>query len=93
MSTIGKDIQDQVNTGREKIERSLGEIREMDVRQMPPGAFVVGAVMVGALALGAGWMLFHRRKRRPIVQRVQDVLPEGVKDLPGGLRDQIKRVL
>ncbi|HYU62198.1 MAG TPA: hypothetical protein VEN12_00320 [Verrucomicrobiae bacterium] len=97
MSTFKDDIErgpwGQVKAGRQTIERTLGEIPEMDVRQMPPAAFVVGALMVSAMAVGVGWMLYRSRKRRPIVERLQGAIPGGVKDLPGEIRDQIRRAL
>ncbi len=90
---IGKGPWGQVKAGRQAIERTLGEIPEMDVRQMPPAAFVVGAVVVSAMAVGVAWMLYRRRRPRPVVERLQDAIPGGVKDLPGEIRDQIRRVL
>jgi len=93
MSTFSNEIQDQVKAGRQTVEKSLGEIKQIDVRQMPPIAFLAAGLAVAAVAAGVGWMVYRSRRRRTLVQRLQDVLPEGVRELPGGLRDQVRRAL
>lgn len=82
MSTISDQIGSQIAAGRETIERSLGEIKEFDVRRVPPGAYVA-AGMVGVLALGVvGWMIYRSSRRRTLVQRLQEALPDKVRQLP-----------
>lgn len=88
MNTLAEQINNQVDAGRKTIERSLADMRELDVRQMPPAAYVAGAVMATAIIAGAVWMVLRSRRRRTLVQRVQDAVPENVRDLPG-----VKRVL
>ena len=86
MSTLANEISNQVAAGRETIERSLGEIKEFDVRRVPPGAFVA-AGMVGVLALGVvGWMIYRRSRRRTLVERLQEALPDTVRELPTRVR-------
>jgi hypothetical protein len=87
MNTFTDEISSRVDSGRKTIERSLGEIKELDVRQMPPAAYIAGAVMATAIAAGVVWMLFRRRRRRTLVQRMQDALPEKIRDLPDKVRD------
>ncbi|HSS61200.1 MAG TPA: hypothetical protein VLK30_07075 [Candidatus Limnocylindrales bacterium] len=89
MSTIG----DQIAAGRKTIERSLGEVREMEMPDIPPPVLVAAGVAAGIMAFGVvGWLIFRRRRRQTLVQRLQDALPDTVRELPHGLRDQIRRV-
>lgn len=83
MSTLADQINSQVDAGRKTVERSLAEVKELDVRQMPPGVYVAGAVMATAILAGAVWMLYRSRRRRTFVQRLQDAIPEEIRDLPG----------
>ena len=93
MNTLSNDIQNQVKAGRQTVEKSLGEIKQVDVRQLPPVAFLAAGLAVAALAVGVGWVVYRSRRRRTLVQRLQDALPEGVRELPGGLREQVRRAL
>ncbi|HKW70518.1 MAG TPA: hypothetical protein VJP81_08025 [Candidatus Dormibacteraeota bacterium] len=83
MNTLTDQISSQVDSGRQTIERSLAEIKQLDVRHMPPAVFVAGAVMATAIAAGVVWMVYRRRQRRTLVQRLQEALPDRVRDLPG----------
>ena len=86
MGTIADDISNQIAAGRQTIERSLGEVKDFDVRRVPPGAFVAAGV-AGVLALGVvGWMIYRRSRRRTLVQRLQDALPDKVRELPTRVR-------
>lgn len=86
MSTFADQISNQVAAGRETIEKSLGDVRDFDVRRVPPGAYVA-AGMVGLLAFGVvGWMIYRRSRRRTLVQRLQDALPDTVRELPTRVR-------
>jgi len=93
MNRLADEINNQVNAGRQSVEKSLEEIRELDMRQIPPAGFLVAGLVVAAAVVGVGWMVYRTRRRRTLVQRIQDALPEGVRDLPGGLREQVKRAL
>jgi hypothetical protein len=82
MSSLADQISNQVAAGRETIEKSLDDVRDFDVRRVPPGAYVA-AGMVGLLALGVvGWMIYRRSRRRTLVQRLQEALPDTVRELP-----------
>ena len=83
MNTLAEQINNQVDAGRKTIERSLADMRELDVRQMPPAVYVAGAVMATAIIAGAVWMVLRRRRKPTLVQRLQDAVPEKVRDLPG----------
>src|SRR5207237_121984 len=52
MSTFSNEIQDQVKAGRQTVEKSLGEIKQIDVRQMPPIAFLAAGLAAAAAAAG-----------------------------------------
>lgn len=89
MSTI--DIQDQIAAGRKTIERSLDDMRSMEMPEVPP-AVVAAGVVAAVVAVGViGWLVFRSRQRRPLIQRLQDAIPGPVRDLPTGLQSRIRR--
>jgi len=59
---------------------------------MPRTSLVAAGLVIGAVGIGVAWMIYRNRRRRNLVQRLQDALPEGVRDLPAGVRIQVKRV-
>ncbi|HET7421030.1 MAG TPA: hypothetical protein VFL27_11685 [Candidatus Dormibacteraeota bacterium] len=64
----------------------MDDIKDLDVRRVPREAYVA-AGMVGLLGLGVvGWMIYRSRRRRTLVQRLQDALPDKVRDLPDRVR-------
>jgi sensor c-di-GMP phosphodiesterase-like protein len=86
MSTLTDDIGSQIAAGRERIEKSMDDFKDLDVRQVPPAAYVA-AGMVGLIGLGVlGWMIYRSRRRRTLVQRLQDALPDKVRELPTRVR-------
>ncbi len=93
MRTLADEFNSQIKAGRQTIEKSLPDMRQIDVRKVAPAGYVVAGVVVAAVVVGLGWMVYRSRRRRTLVQRLQDALPEGVRDLPGGLREQVKRAL
>ncbi|HUE68996.1 MAG TPA: hypothetical protein VMP38_12480 [Candidatus Acidoferrum sp.] len=89
MNTL-TDVQGQVNAGRQTIERSLDDLKEMELPEVPP-AVVAAGVVAAVVGLGIiGWMVF-RRRRRTIVQRLQDAIPGPVRDLPTEVQARIRR--
>lgn len=86
MSTFADEISHQIDAGRQTIERSLGELREMDIKKVPPVAYVAaGLFVVTGIGL-VGWMVYRSRRRRSLVQRLQDSLPDTVRELPSRVR-------
>ena len=86
MNAIGDEISNQIAAGRRTIVRSLDDMREIDVRQVPPAAYVA-AGMVGLLAIGVvGWMFYRSRRRRTLVERFQEAIPDKVRELPDRVR-------
>lgn len=68
------------------MERSSDDMEDLDVRRVPPGAFIA-AGMVGVLAVGVvGWMIYRSRGRRTLVQRLRDALPDKIRVLPKRVR-------
>jgi hypothetical protein len=92
MTTLAEQINNQIDAGRHQIERSLREMRDLDVRRMPPAGIVAAVGVTAAAAFAVGWMVYRNRRRRTLVQRLQDALPDPVRDLPAGVRLQVKRV-
>ena len=91
MNTLAEGIQGQINAGRRTIERSLDEVKDMDMPEVPP-AVVAAGVVAAVVGLGIiGWMVFRSRRRRTIVQRLQEAIPGPVRDLPTELQTRIKR--
>lgn len=90
MNTLTDEIQGQISAGRRTIERSLDDVKDMELPEVPP-AVVAAGVVAAVVGLGIiGWMVF-RRRRRTIVQRLQDAIPGPVRDLPTELQTRIKR--
>ena len=85
MGMIADEISSQIAAGRKTIERSLDEMKELDVRQVPPAAYVA-AGLVGVLAVGVvGWMIYRSRRRQTLVQRFQEATDK-VRELPDRVR-------
>lgn len=89
MNTI--DIQSQIDAGRKTMERSLDEVRGMEMPELPP-AVVAAGVVAAVVAVGViGWLVFRSRQRRTLIQRLQDAIPGAVRDLPTELQSRVKR--
>jgi hypothetical protein len=69
-----------------------GDEGSPDTRGVPPAGYVA-AGLVGLLAIGVvGWMIYRSRREKPLVRRLQDVLPDRVRELPAGVRARVSRV-
>jgi hypothetical protein len=91
MGTFAGEITNQMKEGRQTIRRSLGEIEEqIGTENMSRAGMVVAGVMVAALAVGVGWMVYQRRRRRSLIERLQAAIPDAVKDLPDEVRARVK---
>ena len=89
MNTI--DIQSQIDAGRKTIERSVDDVRNMELPEVPPAVIAAG-VVAAVVAVGViGWLVFRSRQRRPLIQRLQDAIPGSVRDLPTELQSRVRR--
>lgn len=94
MSTLTDDISKQINAGRKSIERSMDDVKDMEMPKLPPAALVAAGVVGAVVAVGiVGWLVYRSRRRRTLVQRLQDAIPDSVRDLPQGVRAQVRRAL
>jgi hypothetical protein len=88
MNTVTDEIQGSIDAGRRTIERSLDDVKEMEL----PPAVIAAGVVAAVVGLGIiGWMVFRSRRRTTIVQRLQDAIPGSVRDLPTGLQARVRR--
>jgi hypothetical protein len=88
MNTVTDEIQGSIDAGRRTIERSLDDVKEMEL----PPAVIAAGVVAAVVGLGIiGWMVFRSRRRPTIVQRLQDAIPGSVRDLPTGLQARVRR--
>jgi hypothetical protein len=91
MSTLAGEITAQMKEGRETIDRSISDIQgQIGAENMSRAGMVVAGMMVAALAVGVGWMVYQRRRRRSLFERLQAAIPDTVKDLPVEVRARIK---
>jgi sensor c-di-GMP phosphodiesterase-like protein len=64
----------------------MDDMKDLDVGRVPREAYIA-AGMVGLLGLGVlGWMIYRSRRRQTLVQRLQDALPDKVRNLPDRVR-------
>jgi hypothetical protein len=93
MGTLADDdINDRINAGRQTIEMSREEMEDDPYGpRVPPGVIAAG---VGMALVGLGvvaWMVYRSRRRRTLVQQIQAVLPERLRELrelgDGRMRD------
>lgn len=91
MNRLAGDIQTQINAGRRTIERSLDDVRDIELPEVPPAVIAAG-VVAAVVGLGiVGWLVFRSRRGRTIAQRLQDAIPGPVRDLPTGLQARVRR--
>lgn len=91
MNTVADELNNQIKAGREAIQRSLDDVKDMEMPEVPP-AVVAAGVVAAVVAVGViGWMLYRSQRRRTLVQRLQEALPDSVRELPGGLQARIRR--
>jgi hypothetical protein len=90
MSTL-EDINDQISAGRKTIEKSVGDMRSMEIPEMPSGVVMAG-IVAAVVAVGVvGWLLYRSRRHQTLMERLQDALPGSVRDLPQGLQARVRR--
>jgi sensor c-di-GMP phosphodiesterase-like protein len=91
MSTFAGEITSQMKESRKTVERSLSDIQDqIGAESISRAGMVVAGAMVTALAVGLGWMVYQRRRRRSLFERLQAAIPDAVKDLPVEVRARVK---
>ena len=67
------------------------ELVESEMPEVPPAVIAAG-VVAAVVGMGiVGWLLFRSRRRQTLVQRLQEAIPDRVRDLPTGLQARIRR--
>ncbi len=70
------------------------DVNEIEMPKLPPAGLVAAGLVGAVVAVGiVGWLIFRNRRRHPMVQRLQDAVPESVREIPEGVRTQVSRVL
>ena len=62
------------------------------IREMAPRAGVAAVVVLVAVIAGVGFLIYKRRQRQTLMQRVQDALPE-MDDLRATLKRPLRRAV
>jgi|SRR6266567_7410769 len=94
MSTLVDDVNQQITAGRKSIERSFDDMKDIEMPKLPSAGLVAAGLVSAVVAVGiVGWLMYRSRRRRTLVQRLQDAIPDSVRDLPQGVRAQVKRAL
>lgn len=57
-------------------DRLRREIDQPSIKELRPGTGLLAVMAVAALAAGVGFVVYRRRRRRSLVKRLQDALPE-----------------
>lgn len=93
MSTFADDINSQISAGRMTIQRSLQDVQKQIPDRVPREVIVASGIAAVVMAVGVGWMIYRNRRRRTLVQKLRDVLPESLSDLPDDLKAKAKKPL
>lgn len=73
--------------------RSLREeIDRPAIREMAPMAGVAAVLVVAALVAGAGFVIYQRRRRRSLADRLQNMLPDA-DELRASVKKPLERVV
>ena len=73
---------------------TLNDMKDIDMPKLPPAGLVAAGLVTAVVALGiVGWLVYRSRRRRTMVQRLQDAIPDSVRDFPQGVRAQVRRAL
>ena len=66
-------------------EKWNDDVESSEIPALDPRVGIAAAVVVAAVVVGVGFVLFRRRRRQSLINRLQDSLPE-VDDLRASLR-------
>ena len=67
------------------------ELVEREMPEVPPAVIAAG-VVAAVVGMGiVGWLLFRSRRRQTLMQRLQEAIPDRVRDFPTGIQARIRR--
>lgn len=93
MTTLADEINSQVAAGRMTIQRSLEDMQKQVPDRVPREVIMATGIAALMMAVGIGWMIYHRRQRRTLMQKLQGALPGSMRDIPDELRAKAKKPL
>ncbi len=91
MGASADEIDRQITSTREQIDANLDVLERRAASGAKRVGVVVAAGLVAGLALGGVAYLVYRKVRRPsLADRLQDVLPDVLTDLPDGIKSRFR---
>jgi hypothetical protein len=92
MSAFADEIDRSVKSGRKELSRTL---EMLDSRLGPKvrrrGQMIAALALAVVAAFGIGMAVERRRRRLTLAERIHNVLPSAVRDLPEEVALQLKR--
>ena len=89
---MGNSIPESDLYGGKEVENLREAIDRPAIREMAPKAGVAAVVVLVAVVAGVGFLIYKRRRRQTLMQRVQDALPE-MDDLRATLKRPLRRAV
>jgi sensor c-di-GMP phosphodiesterase-like protein len=88
MGNLTEQIDRQVKTGSALVTNARAKLAPVD----SPRNRIAAGLMLGALAVGAAMMIIYsRRRRQTLADRLQKAIPGSVREFPDELVAQLKR--
>jgi hypothetical protein len=75
------------------LQEKLDEIDRSSIEAIaPPAGVAAGGLLIAAIALGVGFVIYRRRRRRSLAERLQNALPD-VDELRASLKRPLERAV
>src|SRR5712692_10954501 len=87
MSSLTDQIDRQVKSRTALVENAKSKLAPVD----SPRNRMAAGLLLAALAAGAAMIIYSRRRRQTLAQRLQKAVPGSVRDFPDELVAQLKR--
>lgn len=87
MGTIAEQIDRQLKSGTALVSNARTKLAPVD----SPRNRIAAGLMIAVLAAGAAMIIFSRRRRQTLAERLQKAVPGQVRDFPDELVAQLKR--
>ena len=87
VSNLTDQIDRQMKSGTALVEKARSKLAPVD----SPRNRVVAGLFLAALAAGAAMIIYSRRRRQTLAQRLTRAVPGSVRDFPDELVAQLKR--